>query len=469
MTASRTSRFRAAALAGVPIAAILVATLGTGARADVTFTSGSAFGISAVLLGNPLIMPTPTASGSAPPVNYPLDTDTTAAIGLPAPNCPLGFLNVPLGNIVEACVISASTAGVLGATPHLNSANSNVTVAGVAVGTGPTGLLTLNAVNVQCKADGDDATGSASLAASLLGAAPLLNGPIAPNTIITVPGVAEVALNEQYDYIHTSPVGPTPGTNSIKVNAARITLLDSTEIIIGHVECTATGPDVNQAPTTTTTTTVPPTTTTTVAPPTTTTPVAPPTTTTTVVPPTTTTTVVPQTTTTTVVPPTTTTTVVPPTTTTTAVVVPPTTTTTAVVVPPTTTTTVVPPIVTTTTTLPPSGTTVPLATTTTTKPPTAPPLPRTGSNLMPMVTMALLAIALGTLVRRGADGFTPIAETAAVDTAPPTAPEFRPIDNRPSALRRRTRRSPLDPATSDALSAFEADEDDDGPDPGASG
>jgi hypothetical protein len=435
----------------VPVAAILIATLGPTARADVTFTSGNAYGASVVLLGNTLIPPTPSVSGSSPPVNYPLATDTLAAIGLPAPNCPLGFLNVPIGNIVEVCAISASTAGVLGATPHLNSANSNVTIAGAAVGSGPTGLLTLNAVNVQCKADGDDATGSVSLVASLLGAAPLLNGPISPNTIITVPGIAEVALNEQYDYIHTAPVGATPGTNSIKINAVRITLLDSTEIILGHVECTATGPDVNAPPTTvpTTVTTVP-TTVTTV--PTTVTTV--PTTVTTV--PTTVTTV--PTTVTTV--PTTVTTV--PTTVTTVPTTVTTVPTTATTQPPPTT---VAPATTVTTAPVASGTTVPLATTTTTKPVVAPPLARTGSNLMPMVTLALLAIALGTLVRRSA-GMTPVAQTV-VEMTPPTAPEFRPIDNRPSALRRRTRRSPLDPATSDALSAFDADEDD--PDPGASG
>jgi hypothetical protein len=88
---------------------------------------------------------------------------------------------------------------------------------------------------------------------------------------------------------------------------------------------------------------------------------------------------------------------------------------------------------------------------------------------MPTITLALLAIALGTLVRRSADGLAPAAETV-VDMTPPPPPEFRPIENRPSVLRRRTRRSPLDPATSDALSAFEADEThEDGPDPGASG
>jgi len=93
----------------------------------------------------------------------------------------------------------------------------------------------------------------------------------------------------------------------------------------------------------------------------------------------------------------------------------------------------------------------------------APPLARTGSNLMPMVTLALLAIALGTLARRSA-GMTSVVETI-VDTTP-TPPEFRPIATRPSALRRRTRRSPLDPASSDALSAFESD---DGHDPRGGG
>jgi hypothetical protein len=113
-----------------------------------------------------------------------------------------------------------------------------------------------------------------------------------------------------------------------------------------------------------------------------------------------------------------------------------------------------------------------VATTVTTKAVTvAPPLARTGSNLMPMVTIALLAIALGTLVRRSAGGMAPAVEAVAVDTTPPPPPEFRPIDDRPSAIRRRDRRSPLDPATYDALSAFDdADVDDHGgPDPRASG
>jgi hypothetical protein len=83
-----------------------------------------------------------------------------------------------------------------------------------------------------------------------------------------------------------------------------------------------------------------------------------------------------------------------------------------------------------------------------------------------MVTLALLAIALGTLVQRGVADTNPVAEMAPV--APPAPPEFRPIDTRPSAIRRRGRRSPLDPATSDALSAFEDDSQEDDPDPGVS-
>ena len=168
----------------------------------------------------------------------------------------------------------------------------------------------------------------------------------------------------------------------------------------------------------------------------------------------TTTTTVPGTTTTT------TTTVVPATTTTTRA----TTTTTSTTVAPaatTTTSTTIAPVV----TVPPAGSTLPTTTTSTTRPPTvAPPapLPRTGTNLLPLVGLGLLAIALGTLVRRTEQSFTPVAYTTPEPVGPPVTPEFRPLETPPAVTYNRSQLSPLDPATSEALTAFEAG---DGPEP----
>jgi len=110
------------------------------------------------------------------------------------------------------------------------------------------------------------------------------------------------------------------------------------------------------------------------------------------------------------------------------------------------------------TTLPVAATTTTTSTTTTTRPPAAAPLARTGSNMLPLVGLGMLAIALGTLVRRSEQTFTPATRVSSVPAAPPLPAEFRPIETLPSAVRRRGRRNPLDPAVADALSAFD-DED----------
>jgi len=219
------------------------------AAADVTATSGSAFGVSASALGIPLIPPTPVVQGG-PAIGYPLDTETTLPIGLPLPAvCPVTTANVPIGNIAEVCAITASTQGIANANPHLNAATSTVEIAGAAVGSGPillgipAPLLTVGAVTTTCRADGDEAVGETTIADLFLGGNPVATvGPIAPNTNLGIPGVLEVFLNEQIPAVDPDTVG----INTITVNALRIVVLGTnTEIILGHVECTATGPDVN--------------------------------------------------------------------------------------------------------------------------------------------------------------------------------------------------------------------------------
>jgi len=220
------------------------------AAADVTATSGRAFGASASVAGIPLVPPTPLVQGG-PAIGYPLNTQTALPIGVPLPAvCPVTTANVPFGNIVEVCAITASTQGIANANPHLNAATSTVEIAGAAVGSGPAPLLgvpdpllTVGAVTATCRADGDVAVGQTTIADLSLGGDPVATvGPIAPNTTLGIPGVLEVFLNEQIPAVDPNTVG----INTITVNALRIVVLGTNaEIILGHVECTATGPDVN--------------------------------------------------------------------------------------------------------------------------------------------------------------------------------------------------------------------------------
>ena len=214
------------------------------AAADVTATEGEAFGVSARVLGLQLIRPTPLVRGAGNP-DFPLEEATTLPIGLPAdPVCPVEPGNVPLANIVEVCAITVTTEGVENADPHLSSVTSTATIAGAAVGGGPDGFLTASLIEASCTANGEEATGEVSILDLEIGGEPFgVAGPIAPNTVVTIEGLAQIFLNEQIPA--TDP--DTIGTNTITVNAVRVVLfgVTNTEIILGHVECTATGPDVN--------------------------------------------------------------------------------------------------------------------------------------------------------------------------------------------------------------------------------
>ena len=414
MIASRTSRIRAAALAAIPIAAIVLATLAPSAQADVDSVSARAFGASlqSSLLGN-VIAPTPLNEGSATePVNSfgPVQSSSV-------PVDVIGLLHVGvLNSRVEGDGVAAGEpAG------HFGFSRSRASVADVIVALG---ALSLDAIETQCQSDGTGSTGFTEIVGGILGGNPLLATPVA-NTSLSVPGILTVTLNEQ---TRSDAVGST----SIRVRGAHVSvlpglgsLLGVVDIVLAESNCSATGPDVNVVPTTTTTSTSTTTSTTT-----------------------TTTTRVPATTSTT------TTTVVGATTTTS------TTTTTVAPAATTTTTTTIAPVV----TVPPVGSTLPPTTTTTQAPVVTvpPPLARTGTNAMPMVAIGFLAIALGVIVRRS-EGFLLATEAAPAPPAPPAPVQFHPLGARPSAARRRVRRNPLDPAARDALSAFDDDEPDQNP------
>lgn len=197
------------------------------ALADVTEVSGGATGVSAdvtTLLGiNVGVSPTPNvtlpATGGGP------FAQTVLSANVP------GLLNVG--------VLNASTeGGNLGS--HQGFATSSASVANV---NALVGRITAQAIASKCTSNGDGSSGSSTLTtANLLGAALAVNP--APNTVLSIPLVGTVTLNEQ--------IRPTNGAGdtSIIVRAVHIRLnvagglLGQGDIIIAESRCGARGPDV---------------------------------------------------------------------------------------------------------------------------------------------------------------------------------------------------------------------------------
>ena len=408
-TRART-RLRAAALAAVPLAAILVTTMSPTAQADVDSVSGSAYAaaLNSSLLGQ-VIAPTPgSVSGSATePTNSfgPIDQSTL-------PVDVIGLLHIGvLNGFTQGDGVAAGDP-----TGHFAFSQSRASAADIVVGLGS---LTIDAVESGCRSDGDGSTGFTELIGAVLGGNPLVQSPL-PNTVVELPGLLRIVLNEQ-------AVSNAPGSTSIRVRALHIEvlpglagLLGVVDVIIAESNCAASGPDVNS--TTTSSSTSPPT-----SPPTTGPTTTPPSTN----PPTTN----PPTTNPPTTPPSTSPPTIPPPT------LPPSTN------PPQT----LPP---TTVTLPPVGSTAPTVVTTI-KPvvTTAKVLVRTGSDPMPMAVLAVAAILLGLVAYRSSGG-SPLPSRGPVDTRPA---EYRPVGVRPAVRRRRDGDSALDPAVTDALNALEDD------------
>jgi hypothetical protein len=401
-TRART-RLRAAALAAIPLAAILATTVSPPAQADVDSVSGAAYAaaVRSSLLGE-VIAPTPFVSGTA--------TEPTNSFG------PIDQSSLPVNiiGLLHIGVLNGLTRGdgVAADDPvgHFGFAQSRASAADIVVGLGS---LTIDAVESGCTSNGDGSTGFTELVGAVLGGNPLITSPL-PNTTVELPGILSIVLNEQT--VHNAP-----GSTAIRVRALHITLLPGlggllgvVDVVIGESNCAASGPDVNSTTTSSTTTTPPPT-----NPPTTPPTTPPPTT-----PPTT-------------PPPTAPPTIPPPT-------IPPPTSPPQTLPPPT-----VPP------TLPPVGSTSPTVVTTV-KPVVVvtTPLVRTGSDPMPMVALAVAAILLGLVAHRSGGG--PLAPARGLSSRPAA---YRPVGVLPATRRRRDGDDALDPAVAEALDALE----DDGP------
>ncbi|MDQ4133477.1 MAG: choice-of-anchor P family protein, partial [Actinomycetota bacterium] len=248
-TGTRPLQARARALA----VAMIVGGIGglvltaTPATADVDTVSGAAYAasVNTTLLGQ-IVPPTPPGvAGTATEGGDP-DFDTGLVSALP--------ISVP--GVLSVGVLNARTVGgnVEGEDPDA-SVTSFAEAANVVVGLG---AITIDAVTAQCTSDDSGSTGTVQIVSGQAGGNPLVQSPAA-GTVIELPGIARIVLNEQ---IRNDE--PGVGT-SIIVNALHIELFPGigglpavADIIIGHVECAAFGPNV--LVTTTVPTTAPPTT-----------------------------------------------------------------------------------------------------------------------------------------------------------------------------------------------------------------
>lgn len=219
------------------------------ANADVDSVQGTATGvIVSGFLGS--IPPTPTVGVTADETSAPaaLGPFTGAAAGTSLPGFP--------GLFFTGALSVAASAGNLAGENHAGFVEARTTVQNVNAGGG---LATATSITSTCNASGNGATGTTDIQGGMLNGAPFANGTPAPNTVVEVPGIGTVTLNEQVR-------NNVPGAASITVNAVHARYASgpggilpggqSAEAIIGQVVCQAVGPDVN-VPTTTTTTTTP--------------------------------------------------------------------------------------------------------------------------------------------------------------------------------------------------------------------
>ncbi|MDI5962013.1 choice-of-anchor P family protein [Streptantibioticus silvisoli] len=204
---------------GLAVLSSLVGTLCLAAPATAAPSPvANAFVVSADAIGGIVAVP-PTPVSAYPPGG------TTTLVGL------------NLGPFATAAVLTATTGG----STTTGDSNASATVANLGVNLGTIGSLALTGVNSTCNATPAGATGSGVIASgsvSVLGV-PILNLPVsaAPNTVVGVPGIGTITLNEQT----TAPDG------TLSVNALHLVLLPAlgaANVIVGHADCAGAAPMV---------------------------------------------------------------------------------------------------------------------------------------------------------------------------------------------------------------------------------
>jgi len=221
-------RLRSVLLSSAVIAPTLVVCVAGPASADVTSVAGGAFGLSAAVT-----VPVTGALALAPSPSVTLPTTGGGPITRTV-------AKATVGTLASTGVLTVSTSGD-SQISHGRTTRSSATVDALNIG----GRLGASTVTSRCTSNGDGSTGSTTLA----GVTGIVTATVpAPNTVVQLPGVGSVTLNEQ---IVTSQPG---ATSSITVNAVDVridpALLAGTsgQIIVGQSRCGALGPDVLTGP-----------------------------------------------------------------------------------------------------------------------------------------------------------------------------------------------------------------------------
>ena len=180
--------------------------------------NGSAFGASVTVGGEEVIAPVPLVTLG------PDGAPKTATL-----------VAVPANPLLRANALNASTSGdPASGTSTATGSAANVQV--VPAAAGPS-LVSASAVSATCQATPEGATGSATIVDGRINGTQALDVTPGANTVIQVPGVAKVTLNEQIQ----NPDG------SLTVNALRVQLIggDAADIIVGSATC---GPNSEAPP-----------------------------------------------------------------------------------------------------------------------------------------------------------------------------------------------------------------------------
>lgn len=206
------------------MAALLVSP--SAALADVDQAVGGGFALEANVLDLVVVPRTPDVTFTATEPDDGFDEVADVA-------GPIDVLGVVGANVLH---VESVATGVFGEN-HDAEVTTEASVADLSVG-GPGGI-NADLVGSTCTSNGDGSTGSVEIVDLRLGDTPIAIPSTAPNTTVTVPGIATIVVNEQF-------VSNAPGVGTgITVNALRINLLNGgVEVIVAQSRCLVAGPDV---------------------------------------------------------------------------------------------------------------------------------------------------------------------------------------------------------------------------------
>jgi hypothetical protein len=202
---------RSVALALVLIGSLVLSP--SAVHADLQAVYGSAFGEQTDVLDG-AITSGPLPSATVPDRGGGPVTDSATSVCVPVGTC----------RILRAGALRASTRGSLEGAGSVagSAAITNVDVA--------RGVVTGDAMRSQCGGDAGGLRGAAQLTNVKVGGLPVMANP-APNTVVTVTGIARVTLNEQI-----------VAADSVTVNAVHVELLsgDFGDVVLPQAHCDVT-------------------------------------------------------------------------------------------------------------------------------------------------------------------------------------------------------------------------------------